>query len=168
MATEQGSWFESTRSALCAGWRIAMLGQDQRHAANLLEAKRIGRDRKAAERMHETLAHAKDWQEVAAACQSVVGEYFASTADLWQEETALMARAQSEFNALIRETVSEWDTACANALNGIPSLAIKPVRAADWFYAFDRALAAPTGSEPAAATAPAKSTRNADAREHTR
>ena len=168
MATEQQSWFESSRSALCMGWRMAMLGQDQRHAANLLEAKRIARDRTAVQHMRETLAQAKDWQEVASAYQHAVSEYFTASVELLQEETALVARGQSELNALIREAVNEWEAAWTKACAGIPSFAGKPLRAADWFQVFDRTLTEPAASERATAVVPKQSTRNGDARASTR
>lgn len=143
MATGQQSPFEHARSALCKGLRMAMLGHDQRHAANLIESRRIGRDRRTVEHMHAAIAQATSWQGIADAYQAIMTEYLTTTSELWQDEIALVARGQSEFGTLFRETLDEWGTAWTDAWTGLPSMiapAGKPLDTTGWFKVFDRSL----------------------------
>ncbi|HEY4803728.1 MAG TPA: hypothetical protein VIH96_14045 [Paraburkholderia sp.] len=119
---------------LSVGTRMMQLGLEELEAALGLQAKCVERDRVAAQRACDALLDARTYDSGAfvQTWQTLMREYIASGAALYEQGQDLARRSQSAYGALLREATLDFEKACvsAQAQAGQPAGAVP--QAADW------------------------------------
>ncbi|MDR3098419.1 MAG: hypothetical protein LBV73_15275 [Paraburkholderia sp.] len=115
--------------------------QQWREHALTLMYRRMERDRAALEGTLETLRDAHDWNDFAAASQSVWRDYLSASAALWQEGAAAGLQSVGAWSGLARNMAQQWQDVLAwpqQGAQGAKSGAAMPMR--EWMAAFERAM----------------------------
>lgn len=103
--TEFTNPFNVGRSNLRLALRLVSLAHEWQQQAWALQARRIERDIEALRCGCEAVADAKDWGEINSATQTVMRDYLAMSASLWQEGMAVAMRNQSAVGEAIADSL---------------------------------------------------------------
>jgi hypothetical protein len=133
--------FDAYRTGAAAALQLLVQQQQWReHALKLLQ-RRTERDRAALEGTLESLRHAQDWSDFAAASQSVWREYLGASAALWQEGAAAALQGTGAWTDFARDMTQQWQDSLGSLQSGAAgakSGAAMPMR--EWMAAFERAV----------------------------
>ncbi|MFD1558273.1 hypothetical protein ACFSHT_22015 [Paraburkholderia silviterrae] len=141
MATASHPSFNACRTGATAALQWLVHQQQWREQALNLMYRRMERDRAALEGTLETLRDARDWNDFAAASQSVWRDYLSASAALWQEGAAAALQDAGAWNQLARDMTQQWQdtlTALQQGAPGVKGAAAMPMR--EWMAAFERAM----------------------------
>ncbi|HKT97322.1 MAG TPA: hypothetical protein VJS30_12405 [Paraburkholderia sp.] len=111
MANASHPSFNACRTGTAAALQCLVHQQQWREHALKLMYRRMERDRAALEGTLETLRNAHDWNDFAAASQSVWRDYLNASAALWQEGAAATLQGAGGWTDLARDIAQQWQDA---------------------------------------------------------
>jgi len=140
MATEFNAPFDLYRTNVGVALRSLASAHEWRQHAWALEKLRIERDLGALRQASESVAAAKDWNELTAAFQN----YLAAGTNIWQQGAGIAVQTQKELGESVRDGLKGWQPGWQSAwfdqwqnIAGTSPLGA-PVR--DWMGSFGRAV----------------------------
>ncbi|WP_233869521.1 hypothetical protein [Paraburkholderia adhaesiva] len=149
MVTASNPSFDACRVNANNALQMMKHSQQWREQLLKLEQHRLERDRAALEGALETLSHAQDWSDLAAASQSVLRDYLSESAAIWQEGVAAAMQGAGAWTDTARDIAQNWQDSLPGLQPGAATASALPMR--EWMAAFERAVSGATPNGTAGA-----------------
>jgi len=140
MATEFTTPLDVYRANLGLALRMLSAGHEVRQQACEFEMLRIKRDLAAMNVTREAAAGARDWNDFGASCQTMLRDYIAATANLWQQGLVSAMQQQSARSDGMREALAKWQSTWTDQWQKNAGTSPMAIPMQEWMRHFEQAV----------------------------